>query len=316
MTRSLRAARQTTGVTGWKGVLLRVRGQVRDDNVSLLSAGVAFYSMLSIFPALIALISIYGLVAEPETARAQVQRLADVMPRQARQTLTGQLEALTHSAGRGLSLGAVLGILAAVLAASAGMRAMIAGINVAYDCVETRRFLRLRGLALLLTLGAIVTMAVAVGIIVVLPVVTGMLGPVGRVVLAVVRWPLLAGLMLAGLAVLYRYAPDRDDAELRWLSWGSLLATALWLLGSALFSLYVNSFGNYNRTYGVLGAVIVLLIWLFLSSFVVLVGAELNNELELRARGAGAAVPPEPAGEPDGRAGDRVIASPPRDPGR
>jgi membrane protein len=315
MTRSVRTAEP--GGTGWKAVLLQVRSQVRDDNVSLLSAGVAFYSVLSIFPALIALISIYGLVAEPETARAQVQRLAGVMPGQARRTLTGQLEALTQSAGRGLSLGVVLGILAAVLAASAGMRAMIAGINVAYDCVETRRFVRLRGLALLLTLGAILTMAVAIGIIVVLPVVTDLLGPAGRLVLAVVRWPLLAGLMLVGLAMLYRYAPDRDDARLRWLSWGSLLATALWLLGSGLFSLYVNSFANYNRTYGVLGAVIILLIWLFLSSFVVLVGAELNNELELRDNQAGGTTAPaRPAEEGDGRAAGHVPVSPPSGHGR
>ena len=303
-------------MTGWKDVVLRVRAQVRDDNVPLLSAGVAFYAMLSIFPALIAVISIYGLVAEPQTARAQVQKLAGVLPRQARLTLVGQLEALTHSAGRGLSLGALLGILAAVLAASAGMRAMIAGLDVAFDRVETRRFLRLRGLALLLTLGAIVTMALAIGVIVVLPVVTGLLGPVGRVLLAVVRWPLLAGLMLVGLAILYRYAPDRDDAELRWLSAGSLLATALWLLGSALFSSYVNSFGSYNRTYGVIGAVIVLLIWLYLSSFVVLLGAELNHELELRARRAGATARPEATGGRDGLAGDRVTASPPGGPAR
>jgi len=315
MTRSVRAAEP--GGAGWKHVLLRVRSQVRDDNVPLLSAGVAFYAMLSIFPALIAVVSVYGLVAEPETARVQVQKLAGVLPREARQTLTGQLEALTHSAGRGLSLGAVLGILVAVLAASAGMRALIVGLNVAFDRVETRRFLRLRGLAMLLTLGAILSMAVAIGIIVVLPVVTGLLGPVGRVVLAVVRWPVLAGLMLVGLAVLYRWAPDRADARLRWLSWGSALATALWLLGSALFTLYVNSFANYNRTYGVLGAVIVLLIWLFLSSFVVLVGAELNNELELRAKRAGATTAPAtPAGERDGRAAGRVPAAPPTVPKR
>ncbi|HEX6676627.1 MAG TPA: YihY/virulence factor BrkB family protein [Actinomycetes bacterium] len=316
MTRSLRAARQGGGVTAWKDVLLRVRTHLREDNISLLSAGVAFYAMLSIFPALIAVISIYGLVAKPETARAQVQKLAAVLPRQARQTLTGQLEALTHSAGKGLSLGAVLGILAAVLAASAGMRALIAGLNVAYDRIETRRFLRLRGRALLLTLGAIVSMAVAIGIVVVLPVVTGLLGPVGRLLLAVVRWPVLAGLMLVGLAILYRYAPDRDDAELRWLTPGSLLATALWLLGSGLFSLYVNSFGNYNRTYGLLGAVIVLLIWLFLSSFVVLLGAELNHELGLRAGQASAAARPEATGGRDGLAGDRVTASPPGGQGR
>jgi membrane protein len=315
MTRSVRAA--GPGGAGWKDFLLRVRSQVRDDNVPLLSAGVAFYAMLSIFPALIAVVSVYGLVAEPETARVQVQKLAGVLPGEARQTLTGQLEALTHSAGRGLSLGAVLGILVAVLAASAGMRALIVGLNVAFDRVETRRFLRLRGLAMLLTLGAILSMAVAIGIIVVLPVVTDLLGPVGRVVLAVVRWPVLAGLMLVGLAVLYRWAPDRADARLRWLSWGSLLATALWLLGSALFSLYVNSFANYNRTYGVLGAVIVLLIWLFLSSFVVLVGAELNNELELRAKRAGATTAPAAAaGERDGHAAGRVPTVPPTVPKR
>jgi membrane protein len=127
----------------------------------------------------------------------------------------------------------------------------------------------------------------------------------------VVRWPLLAGLMLVGLAMLYRYAPDRDGARFRWLSWGSLLATALWLAGSGLFSLYVNSFANYNRTYGVLGAVIVLLIWLFLTSFVVLLGAELNRELELRAKQAGAAAAPARTEEGDGRAAGGVPVSPP-----
>jgi membrane protein len=291
MTRATAAGPWRTGGRGRLEVARRLARKVRHDNISLLSAGVAFYAMLSLFPALIAVISIYGLVAEPETARQQVQKLADVMPGEARRTLVGQLEALTRSAGRGLSLGAVLGIVAAVLAASAGMRAIFAGLNVAYDRVETRGFLRLRGLTLLHTLGAIVTMAVAVGVIVVLPVVTGLLGPAGRVVLAAVRWPLLAGLMLGALAVLYRYAPDRGDAEPRWLSWGSLLATALWLLGSALFSLFVRSFDNYNRTYGVLGAVVVLLLWLFLTSFSVLLGAELNHQLELEA-GRAAGSPP------------------------
>jgi membrane protein len=296
---------------GWKDILLRLRTHVRDDNISLLSAGVAFYAMLSIFPALIAMISIYGLVAEPETARNQVQRLADIMPAQARQTLTGQLEALTLSAGRGLSLGAVLGILVALWAASAGMKAMIAGINVAYDQTETRKFFRLRALALLLTLGAILTMAVAIGIIVVLPVVTGLLGPVGRILLAVVRWPLLAGLMLLGVGVLYRFAPNRSNARWRWVTAGSVVATALWLLGSGLFSLYVGSFANYNRTYGVLGAVIILLIWLYLSSFVVLLGAELNNELELQTKRDSTTGPPRPMGERNAPGADHVAVSPP-----
>jgi membrane protein len=270
---------------------------------------VAFYAMLSIFPALIAVISIYGLVAEPQSATAQVQKLADIMPDQARETLTGQLEALTKSAGKGLSLGAALGILAAIWTASAGMKAMIAGINVAYDQIETRKFLKLRGLALLLTLGAIVTMAVAIGIIVVLPVVTGLLGPAGRILLAIVRWPLLAGLMLVGVGVLYRFAPNRRDAKWRWVTAGSVVATLLWLLGSGVFSLYVNSFATYNRTYGVLGAVIILLTWLFLSSFVVLLGAELNNEMELQTKRDSTTGPPRPMGERDALAADHVAVS-------
>jgi membrane protein len=286
-------ARPGLEAASWKDVVLRVRRQVRDDNISLLSAGVAFYAMLSIFPAVVALVSIYGLVAPPGSARAQVENLADIMPAQAREALTGQLDALTKTAGKGLSLGVVLGLLTAVWAASAGIRAMIVGINAAYDRTETRSFLRLRGLALLLTLLAIATMAVAVGGIVLMPVVTGRLGTVGRLLLGAVRWPLLAGLMLLGLAVLYRYAPNRSDARWRWLSAGSVAATVLWLLGSGLFSLYVDSFANYNRTYGVLGAMIALLTWLYLSSFVVLVGAELNNELERRTGrdGTGASRP-------------------------
>lgn len=300
---------QDIPAAGWWDIVKRLRTRVRDDNIPLLSAGVAFYAMLSIFPALIAVISIYGLVAEPQSATAQVQKLADIMPDQARETLTGQLEALTKSAGKGLSLGAALGILAAIWTASAGMKAMIAGINVAYDQVETRKFLKLRGLALLLTLGAIVTMAVAIGIIVVLPVVTGLLGPAGRILLTIVRWPLLAGLMLVGVGVLYRFAPNRRDAKWRWVTAGSVVATLLWLLGSGIFSLYVNSFATYNRTYGVLGAVIILLTWLFLSSFVVLLGAELNNEMELQTKRDSTTGPPRPMGERDALAADHVAVS-------
>jgi membrane protein len=295
-------------MTGWWAIAKRLWTQVRDDNISLLSAGVAFYAMLSILPALIAVISVYGLVAEPRSAMAQVHKLADIIPAQAREMLTGQLEALTRSAGRGLSLGAALGIVAAIWAASAGMRAIIAGINAAYDQTETRTFLKLRGLALLHTLGATVTMVVAIGVIVVLPVVTGLFGPAGRILLAVVRWPLLAGLMLVGVGVLYRFAPNRRITR-RWVTPGSVLATLLWLLGSALFSLYVNSFANYNRTYGVLGAVIILLLWLFLTSFAVLLGAELNSAIQARAGEGATTGPARPAGERDTPAADHATVS-------
>jgi membrane protein len=296
-------------MASWWDIVKRLWTRVREDNISLLSAGVAFYAMLSIFPALIAVVSIYGLVAERQSATAQVARLAGIMPDQAREMLTAQLEALTRSAGRGRSLGAALGIVAAIWTASAGMRAMISGINAAYNQAETRRFLKLRGLALLHTLGAIVTMAVAIGIIVVLPVVTGLFGPAGQVLLSILRWPALALLMLAAAGVLYRYAPDGGSARGRWVTPGSVVATLLWLLGSGLFSWYVRNFAIYNRTYGVLGAVILLLIWLFLSSFVVLLGAELNSVVEARTKRDAATGPPRPVGDRGAAAADPLAVS-------
>jgi membrane protein len=296
---------------GWRDILIRVKNEVRDNKVTLLSAGVAFYSMLALFPAIIALVSVYGLVAEPDDVRAQVNDLAALVPEESRRLVTDQLTALTGTAGSRLSLGLVLGILTALWSASSGMKALITGVNVAYDEPESRRFLKLRGLALLLTLGAILTMAVALGVIVVLPIlVDHVFGSVGSTIVGILRWPFLALLLIVGLAVVYRLAPDRDDPKWRWVSWGSVVATVLWVLGSMGFSFYASHFGNYSKTYGSLGAVIVLLFWLFLSAFVVLVGAELNAEMELQTKKDTTHGPDKPMGEREAHAADYVAEVP------
>jgi len=296
---------------GWRDILIRVKNEVRDDKVPLLSAGVAFYAMLSLFPSIIALVSVYGLVADPDDVRAQVNNLASIIPAGSRALVTDQLTALTSTAGSSLSLGLVFGILTALWSASSGMKALITGINVAYDEPESRKFLKLRGLALLLTLGAILTMAVALGVIVVLPIlVDHLLGPVGGTVVSILRWPFLALLLIVGLAVLYRLAPDRDDPKWRWVTPGSVVATVLWVVGSMGFSFYASHFGNYSKTYGSLGAVVVLMLWLYLSAFAVLVGAELNAETELQTKKDSTRGPDKPMGERDAHAADRVAETP------
>ncbi|MPZ88479.1 MAG: YihY family inner membrane protein [Nitriliruptorales bacterium] len=267
----------------WKDIGLRVKGQMKEDNVSLMAAGVAFYAMLAIFPALIAALTIYSLVADPAQVERQVTELTQPLPDDAASLMTGALTGAANAATGGLTIGLIVSLAAALWTASGGMNGLIGGINAAYDKRESRGFAKLRGLALLLTLGAILAGLIAIGLIAVLPALLGTIGlrEVTAAVLRWARWPLLAALVMAGLAVVYRYAPDREKPQMRWVSPGAAIATVLWLIGSGLFSLYVTNFGSYEATYGALAGVIVLLLWLFLSSFVVLLGAEVNNEIEL-----------------------------------
>jgi membrane protein len=190
------------------------------------------------------------------------------------------------------------------------MKALVTGVNLAYDETEGRKFLKLRGLALLLTLGAMVLMGVALGLIVAFPALTGDWPTLLRWTASVLRWLLLAALLIVGLAVLYRYAPDRDEPRWSWVSWGSGIATLLWVAASFGFSFYVAFFGNYNKTYGALAGVVILMFWLFLSAFVVLVGAELNTEMELQTAKDTTAGPERPLGERQAHAADHVATAP------
>jgi membrane protein len=272
---------------GWKRVLVRTKDQVRSDNVTMLAAGIAFYLMLALVPTLAAAVSLYGLIADPADVGEQIEEFGAAMPRDAEQLLEEQLETITSGSSTGLGLGFVVALVIALWSASKGTKAMIDATNAAFDEEETRGFLRLRLLALALTAGGILVVVGALALISIFPRIAGEEGSTGRLIASLVRWPLLAVVMMVALAVLYRIAPDRADPHWQWVSPGAIVATLLWVAGSGLFAIYADRFGNFNETYGSLGAVVVLMLWLFLSGFVVVLGAELNAEAERQ----GGAVP-------------------------
>jgi membrane protein len=299
---------------GWFAVLRRVKAEVKEDNVPLLAAGVAFYAMLAIFPAIIAVVTVYGMVADPAQVESQVGELAESLPSGADQLLTEQLKSVTSAGRQSLSIGLALSLLGVLWSASGGVQGLVKGLNLVYDERETRGFLKLRGLSLLLTLGAIVVAVTAIALIAVFPgfVDSLGLGRAGELAASIGRWVVLALLVLAALAVVYRYAPDRANPRWRWVSWGAVVALVLWLLGSVGFSWYVDNFGKYNQTYGALAAVIILLLWLFLSAFVVLLGAEFDAEIERQTARDTTPGPERPMGQRDAAVADPVGESPQR----
>jgi membrane protein len=291
---------------GWLAIAKRTAKEVKADQVPLLAAGVAFYALLALFPAIIAGVSIYGLVADPQTVRDQIANLTKLLSPETADLVGQQLLQVTSGAGGALGVATVVGILTALWSASSGMKALVTGVNLAYDEGEGRKFVKLRGLALLLTLGAMVLVGVALATIVGYPPIADTLPTALRWLVAIVRFVILGGLLVVGLAVLYRYAPDRDQPRWSWVSWGSGIAALLWVLATIGFAVYANFFGNYNKTYGALAGVIILMFWLYLSALVVLVGAELNTEMELQTAKDTTKGPEQPMGDRDAHAADHV----------
>ncbi len=298
---------------GWWQVVRRAWREAKSDQVPLLAAGVAFYSFLALFPAMIAAVMLYGLVRDPADVQRQVDELSATLPSDAASLLTTQLEALTTTSSSSLGLGLIISLVLALWSASGGVGNVMTAVNLAYDEEETRGFVKRKALALGLTLGAIVFVVVAVGMVAVAPAVLDNLvgaGPL-RWALEVARWLGLLVAMSVALGVLYKLAPDRDAPKFRWVSIGSVVATVLWLLASLGFSLYVDNFGSYNKTYGALAGVVVLLLWLWLTMYVVLLGAEVNAEAEQQTA-EDTTVGPE---RPMGQRGAVKADSPPGDPG-
>jgi membrane protein len=299
---------------GWFAILRRVMAEVKEDNVTLLAAGVAFYAMLAIFPAIIAVVTVYGLVADPNQVEAQVSEFAKSLPAGADQLLTDQLQNVVSAGRQSLSIGLAVSLAAVLWSASSGVQGLVKGLNVVYDERETRGFLKLRSLSLFLTLGAILVAVIALALIAVFPAVIDNLGlgRAGELAASIARWVVLALLVLGALAVVYRFAPDRASPRWRWVSWGAVVALALWLLGSIGFSWYVDNFGKYNQTYGALAAVIILLLWLFLSAFAVLLGAELDAEIERQTARDTTSGPERPLGDRGAEVADTLGQSPQR----
>ena len=297
---------------GWKDILWRVKDQIKEDRLSIIAAGVAFYGLLAIFPGLIALVAIYGLAFDPQQVEQQAQALSGILPPQAADIILGQLHDLTTTSSTALGFGAIAGIVLALWSASAGMRTLMEALNVAYDEKESRGIIRYYGTALLLTLGAIFGLILAIALVVALPVVLKFLGlgDAMQWLVSLAVWPVLVLLMLLGLAIVYRYGPSRDQPRWRWVSWGAVIAMVLWVIGSALFSLYVTQFGNYNETYGSMGAVVILLMWFLLSAYAILIGAEFNAEAERQTEKDTTKGREEPMGRRHAHAADTLGESP------
>ncbi len=291
---------------GWFEILKRTGRQLVADNVSIVAGGVAFYVFVALVPTLIAVISLYGLVANPVDVERQLGPFLAALPREAADLVRVQVETITSQEESSLGFGLVVGVVVALIGASKGMLALVTAINIAYDEQETRKFLRLRGLALLLTIALALAAVAGVGGMVVVRNLASNLGSFGEAAVGVLRWPVLAVLVVLVLAALYRYAPDRDAPRWRWVTPGALAATVLWLVGSIAFSVYVSNFGTYNETYGTLGAAVVLLLWLLLSAYAIVLGAELDAEMERQTVRDSTRGPTRPLGERDAYAADTV----------
>ncbi|QBQ56606.1 YihY/virulence factor BrkB family protein [Nitrosococcus wardiae] len=297
---------------GWRDVLVRVKNELSEDKLTMVAAGVAFYALLALFPALTALVFIYGLVANPADVQQQLNTLSGIIPQEAQSLLNAQLSSITAQSPSALGFGVLGSILFALWGATKGMKTLMEALNVVYNEEEERGFLRLNGTALVLTLGAVLLGVLAIGLVVVLPALLGNLG-LGESVrswISLLRWPLLALFAMAGLAGVYRYGPSRSQPQWHWVNWGAVLATVLWVIASFGFSFYVSHFGSYNETYGSLGAVVIFLMWLFITAFIVLLGAELNAEMEHQTQVDTTEGEPQPMGQRRAYVADTVGGSP------
>lgn len=286
------------GGSGWKDIAKRTMGEIQSDHIPIVAAGVAFYFWVALIPAIIAAVMVYGLVADQQQIISQVDSLLSSLSQEARDVIR---QPIVDAASSAAGWGVVLSLAGVLWSASGGMNGLIKGLGIAYDEPDDRNFIVKRGLAILLTIGGILVLAAAIISIAVIPALLGSigLGSIAQTAVSILRWPLLALVIMGALAVIYRVGPDRDDPKMRWVSWGAVVATVLWLIGSGLFSLYVSNFSSYNATYGALAGVIILNLWLFLTTFIILFGAEFNSEMEAQTNKDSTTGEPRPKGERD-----------------
>ncbi len=267
---------------GWWDILLRTYDQLMEDYVGLVAAGVAFYSLLALFPLLAALVSIYGLFAPANVIQDHLALLAGFLPSAAIDMINEQLGALLAAGTPSLSLVFIAATLFSLWSANQGVTAMFDAMNIAYGEMEKRSFVRRRLITLLFTFAFIVFVMISlVAIVAVPPLLEFVQLPAdAHWILSLARWPILLAILLTANAIIYRYGPSREEAQWRWLSWGSVAAAVLWMATSAGFSFYAAHFASYNKTYGSMGAIVALMTWIWLSAYIVIAGAELNAEIE------------------------------------
>ncbi len=307
-------ARRPTGIPrrGLGQVAGRIWTRVTQDNISLVAAGVGFYGLLAVFPAMAALVALVGIVADPAQVVEQAQTTLAMIPEAARSILVGQLTDLASAGTGSLGLAALLALALSLYSASRGTASIISGLNIAYEEDETRGFFRLQAIILALTLFSLVVMLATVFLTAAVPALLAIFGEGQAIETAarVLRWPLMILLAVTLVAILYRFGPSRRKARWRWLAPGSIVAVLLWVVVNLGFSWYVSSFASYNETFGALAGVVVLLMWLYLSAFVILVGAVIDAELEAQTSRDSTVGEPRPMGERGAVKADRVEADP------
>jgi membrane protein len=271
---------------GWWDISWRVMKRLGSDNVSLVAGGLALYALLSIFPGLTAIVSVYGLFTTPADVEQQMSTFSGVLPPGVWDIFKTQLQSIVSHQQGTLTATAAVGVLLALWSARSAMSSLMSATNIAYGEREKRGWFVQVLLSLGFTVGAIVGFSVMLTLGVLIPLALQVLGTSEWVQAAagVLRFALLWITALLGLAVIYRYAPAREHARWRWVTWGSAIAATLWLIATALFALYVRTFGSYGKTYGALGSVVVLLMWFYISSLIVVLGAEINAEMERQTR--------------------------------
>jgi membrane protein len=267
---------------GWKDILWRTYQEISEDRLLAIAAGVVFYGLLALFPAVTAIVSMYGLFADASTINQHLTMLAGLLPGGGVDIVNEQINRILSKGDAKLGFGFVFGLGLALWSANAGMKAIMDALNVVYDETEKRSFITLNLISLTLTFGAILSLLAAIAAVVVIPLVLNWVGlaSLTETLIRVLRWPALLLLVLFGLAVLYRFGPSRQQPQWTWITPGSLVAAVLWLAGSGLLSWYLANFAHYDETYGSLGAAIGLMMWMWMSVIVVLLGAELNAEAE------------------------------------
>lgn len=267
---------------GWKDILGRVYDAISEQRVLAIAAGVAFYALLAIFPAIAALTALYSWFADPATIGSHLQRLSGLLPSGAIEVIGDQIDRVAAQGSTRLGVASALGVLVSLWSANAGMKALFDALNVVYQERERRGFFSLNAISLTFTVLGVVTILAAIAAIVALDPILARIDVASRQhrLFELLRWPAIFLVVSLAISLVYRYGPSRDRARWRWISWGSAFAALVWLGVSALFSLYAENFGRFNETYGSLGAVIGFMLWLWISNIVLLIGAQLNAEME------------------------------------
>ena len=272
----------------WGDVAKQVWANVGRHRVMAIAAGVTFYGLLAIFPAIATIVTLYGLFADPGTLRDQLNSLSGAMPGGAIDVIGDQVSRISQHGHSSLGLALIVSLLISLWSSNSGMKAVFDALNVVYNVEEKRSFIKLNAVSLIFTLAGIAFMLLAIGSVVLIPILLKSLplGSVAGLVLGYARWPLvLIGIGLA-LSFIYRFGPDRENAQWRWITWGSGAAAVIWIAASLLFSWYAANFGSYNKTYGSLGAVIGFMTWMWISTIVILLGAEIDAAMERWDRGS------------------------------